>query len=177
MQKSVVQEKKQGNRLPASPAVIRRTLSLAAGEAAIAVFGGVCIHLLAPEAQAVVWQDGLSLIPLAGMILIVLLAAGLLQDFGRAFVYCIKGHQDITGKQMDRAVHSVKVSMATALITGVAVALVQAIHILVYTDMAEVEFLGLNFSVPCIGLLYGVFVTLLLLPVYARLKADGSAKE
>lgn len=156
-----------------------RIVSLIAGEAAVMILGGVFlkIYMADCDLQAAAYIDFLSWLPIIGMIFIVLTVAGLLKEFGRAFAYCVKDESEVTAAQVKRAAFSIKLSIVTALLTGVLMTVVTVIGILYSPVVSQPEFLPLVFGNSVIGMLYGTIAAVLLLPVYARLKSKICTKE
>lgn len=157
---------------------VAKIISLIVGEAAIMILGGVILRItMTPDIIVGVYIDGLSLLPMIGMMLIVLVTSGMLKDFGRAFVYCVKDVQRTAAEQLKRAAYAVKLSMVTALLTGMLMTMLAAISILYSPMMQEPRVAPVLFASSLIGLLYGIIVAILMIPIYARLRAKIVAME
>ena len=147
-----------------------RIFSLVAGEIIIVIFWMVFLQWMNPKVEAVFFQDSLSLGLITGMVLIMLLVTGTFKNFVYAFVYCVEQNPDITVLQMKKSLFSLKLSMVTALLSGVSMAFVTIIDIFVHLSVEQVDFWGMFFYIPCLCILYGVLAVMLLLPIYARLR-------
>lgn len=150
---------------------IRKVFLLVAGEAAIVIMIGAIFRLMmGPDIIAGIYIDGWSGLSIIGMTFAVLAVAGLLRDFGRAFGYCVADASDIAHMQVKKAADAVKLSMVTAVLTGVLIAIYRVIGLLYSPVVAEPEFMPLFLADMIIGILYGIVVVILLLPIYGRLK-------
>lgn len=157
---------------PSNALKIGRVLFLIVGEAAILIFGGIFlrIYMVDLDINAVIYIDNLSWLPIIGMIFIVLAVTGLLKEFGRAFAYCFKGESELTAAQVKRAAFSIKLSIVTALLTGILMTIVVTIGILYSPVVGQTDNLPLVFGNSIIGMLYSIIAAILLLPIYAKLK-------
>lgn len=130
--------------------------------------------MMSSDINAAIYIDGLSLLPIIGMIFIVLVATGQLKEFGHAFVYCVKDDSEVAAAQVRRAAFSIKLSMVTALLTSVLMTIVVTIGILYSPMVVPTEYL---FGDSIIGMPYGIITVILLLTIYAKLKNQILTKE
>ncbi len=175
MQKFMLDSKKE----PVSRIKTGKIISLIAGEAAILLLGGILLGLITTGAgtKPTIYMDGLSLLPIVGMVFIVLTATGLLREFGHAFVYCVEDDYEVSAAQVRRAAYSIKLSMVTALLTGAVTTVVWLIGLLYSPLVGQTEFYPLLFADSVIGILYGMIAVILLIPIYASLKIKVLTKE
>ncbi|MCI8463801.1 MAG: hypothetical protein HFG25_12820 [Lachnospiraceae bacterium] len=110
-----------------------------------------------------------------GTTLLMLLVTGLFPDFLHAFVYCVKNPEELTAVQVKKSLLSVRLAMLTAIIADLLV-LIYCFVAMINSITAYSDRLGevLPYSLAALGgnAIYGLIVTLILLPVYARLKAQ-----
>lgn len=174
MQKSVIDSRKPFSDV----SKVGKITSLLVGEAVILILVGVIIRIMMTSGTIVeMYVDGLSLFPIIGMMLIALATAGLLKNFGCAFVYCVIDVQKTAAEQLNRAAYAVKLSMATALLTGILMTMFAVISVL-YSPMAqEQRVVPVLFANSLLGMLYGTIAAILLIPIYARLKAQIITKN
>lgn len=150
---------------------VNRVNSFVIGEAAIAIIIGVAFRLMmGTDIIAGIYTDGLSLLSVIGVTFVVLAAAGLLKEFGCAFAYCVADASDTDAAQLKKAAAAVKLSMITAVLTGVLMAMIGVIGSLYSPVVEEPAYLPILLANSMIGMLYGIVAAILLLPVYARLK-------
>lgn len=98
----------------------------------------------------------------------ILLAANLLKDFNRAFAIVLLKKKDTTLVEIKRAIEAVELAMKTLICGGVFVTIFSTILIL--AQITEIETLGPNIAVACLTMLYALVMSLILLPLKAKLK-------
>lgn len=148
-----------------------RVLSLIVGEIAIVILIGAVFRLMmGPDIIAEIYLDVWSALSIIAVAFAVLAAAGLLGDFGRAFGYCVSDASETVATQVRKAANAVKLSMIASVLTGVLIAIYRVIGLLYSPMTTEPEFLPLFLADLMIGILYGIVVVILLLPIYGRLK-------
>ena len=110
----------------------------------------------------------------AGIIVCVLLASGMLKDFIKAFTLIRKKTVDTEIGQIRKSMMAVKMAIVTANIAGILATLSGVIPSLAYMVQLEntgVRHLMLWISVAMLSICYGLIFTLIMIPVYMRLKA------
>ncbi|MCM1327383.1 MAG: hypothetical protein NC094_11625 [Bacteroidales bacterium] len=152
-------------------------VTLLLGEAAMIALFIVYIHWECRLKFGNCMQE-VSFILVIGMILIVAAASGSLKELGCAFPYCIMPDSDISASQAGKAVHAVKLAMITSALTGGMITLLNLITVF-YTDVNLVTIEEKLYEVgpgqiliasSLQYLLCGIFVAMLFLPIYGRLK-------
>lgn len=110
--------------------------------------------------------DWPSLLFLLGIVTVVLVLSGVMEDFTKAFAICFgKGQTD--GGQIRQSVRAVKTALILNLLAGMFVFLGQMIIVLPATQEEDVL---KTISVLLVGIWYGVLLDLLLMPVLLRLQ-------
>lgn len=153
-----------------------RVIALIAGEVIPALILLMFLRFNNPYVQAAYYQDSLAFFLIVAMVACVLICTGTIKNFGLAFVYCIEQNAEVTIAQIKTALFAVKLSMVTALLTSISMAIMMVIDILGHLYMDQAEMWGFMFSVPCISILYGVLAVILLVPIYARLRVMAIEK-
>ena len=95
--------------------------------------------------------------------------SGRLKDFMKAFPLAIKGATSIEIRQVKRSLLAVKTAMITINVVGTMFWAMGAVIILGRLD--DITSLGPNLAVASLTFVYGLVATLLLIPIYIRLKA------
>ncbi len=175
MQEFTLDNKKE----PVSRLNTGKIISLIAAEVAFLLLGGILLGVVTTGAgtKAAVYMDGLSLLPIVGMVFIVLAATGLLREFGHAFVYCVEDDSEVSAVQIRKAAYSIKLSMVTALLTGAVTTAVLLISLLYSPLVGQTEYFPLLFADSVIGILYGMIAVISLIPIYASLKIKILTEE
>lgn len=165
----------------------RKSFTILLGECAIIVFLGVYIYwqylMPFPGLKLGIYVDALNLIPIIGMLLIVMAATGSLKELGYAFKYCFMPDSDFSTDQVGKAVRAVKLAMITAVLTGGIVTLFNVITVFytsvnLFTIEDKLYEAGpgqILIASSMTGLLCGMLVAILLLPIYGKLKKMISA--
>lgn len=115
-----------------------------------------------------------SILSVYGTTLLMLLNTGVLPDFFRSFIYCLKQPEDITEIQVKRSLLSIKLAMVTAVVAELfelSFCFVSMMNNFSSMDISKESwavFLNLTAFGGCT--LYGILAVLILLPVYVRLK-------
>lgn len=166
----------------------KKLFTLLLGECAIIALLGVYIHWQYlspfPGLKLGIYIDGLNFIPIIGMLLIIMATTGSFKELGCALKYCVMSDSDISAGQVGKAVHVVKLAMITAMLTGGIVTMFNMITVFqaslnFYTIEDKVYEAGPNqilIAASLTGMLCGMLVALLLLPIYGRLKKMISSK-
>ncbi len=112
--------------------------------------------------------DVFSLILVLILVIPLMISAGLMKDFGRAFSFAIGKKQATNLNEINRSIVAVKMAMNASLAGGGFLFLCSVIQILhQYMEPAK---LGPNVSVAIITMIYALVIALLLLPVKAKLE-------
>lgn len=141
------------------------------GEILFFVFLGLFLKWMNPAANIVIYQEGPQLCMVLGTITIVLLITGLLPYFFKSILYGFGQTDSADRGQLAKCLLSVKTAILAALLSGLLATAVSVIDILSRSVTEGTEHIGLFLSVAGTGLLYGIIVTVLLMPLYIRLKA------
>ena len=96
----------------------------------------------------------------------VLVLSGVMEDFAKAFAVCF-GKMQTDGEQIRKSVRAVKAALVVNLLAGTFVFLGQMV--LALTATLEENVL-VTVSVLLLGIWYGIFLDLLLIPVLLRLQ-------
>lgn len=107
-----------------------------------------------------------SLLFLLGIVTVVLVLSGVMEDFIKAFVICFGKEQTDAG-QIRKSIRAVKTALILNLLAGMFVFLGQMIIVLPATREEDVL---KTISVLLVGIWYGVLLDLLLVPVLLRLQ-------
>lgn len=113
--------------------------------------------------------DCLSFIYVTMMTVLLMGISGRLKDFMKAFPLAIKGATSREICQVKRSLLAVKTAMITLNVVGTMFFAMGAVIILARLD--EITSLGPNLAVALLTIVYGLVATLLLIPIYTRLKA------
>lgn len=124
------------------------------------------------------YMNTLGFTLIIGMLLVVVTAAGSLKELGYAFKYCIIPDSDISASQIRKSVHAVKLAMITSMFTGGIITLFNLITVLctdvnlvtIEEKLYEVGPGQLLIAYSLNGLTCGIFMALLFLPIWGRLK-------
>lgn len=104
--------------------------------------------------------------------ILVLAVAGMLKDFGRAFQIAIKRDDSVSKHQIQKSLLAIKTAICGVNVGGAlsfVIGLVISLKAWSGIDN-EPEALPIWIAVACIGIVYGLVATLILIPVYMRLK-------
>lgn len=95
--------------------------------------------------------------------------SGTLKDFIKAFPLAIKGVTSIEIRQVKRSLLAVKTAMITINVVGTMFFAMGAV--IIWGRLDDITILGPNLAVALLTFVYGLVATLLLIPIYTRLKA------
>lgn len=137
--------------------------SLTAGFIGI-LFGVRAAFMYTNERNMYYFIDYPSLLFLLGIVSVVLVLSGAMEDFAKAFVICF-GKLQTDKEQIRKSVRAVKAVLVLNLLAGMFVFLVQMILMLPATPEEDVR---KAISVLLVGIWYGVLLDLLLMPVLLR---------
>ena len=110
--------------------------------------------------------DWPSLLFLLGIVSVILVSCGMMEDFVKAFAICFRNGQT-DGEQIRKSVRAVKAVVIINLLAGIFVFLGQTIIVLPATLEKDVL---KTISVLLVGFWYGILFALLLMPVLFRLQ-------
>ncbi len=111
--------------------------------------------------------DGYTILYLILFLIPLLISGGLLKDFNHAFRLVIGRKEAKSLIELKRAKESVSLTIKILLILSVFICAIQGVFILY--NMDDPLMLGPSFSVSMLTLIYGMGITLILLPLQARL--------
>lgn len=95
--------------------------------------------------------------------------SGRLKDFMKAFPLAIKGVTSTEIRQVKRSLLAVKTAMITINVVGTMFFAMGAV--IIWGRLDDITILGPNLAVSLLTFVYGLVATLLLIPIYTRLKA------
>ncbi len=99
----------------------------------------------------------------------ILMSTGLFRDFNNAFRLGMrKKEENVTLRELKRAVEAVSLAIRTILLSGVLVSVIQCVAIL--RNLDDPSFLGPMLSLAILVIVYAMGLALLLLPLRTRLK-------
>lgn len=103
---------------------------------------------------------------------LVLGAAGLLKDFGKAFPTAFRTDFSINKQQIQKSILAIKVAIIGVNVAGVLSFLIGLVESLKkWSDVEKnLEFLAIWTAVALLSMVYALVITLLLTPIYARLR-------
>jgi len=174
-------EAKTMGKVNASPDQSKGALKLAAlivGEVAVLLCLFLCVKMCAPGLKATLWfHDPVSEFAAYGVPLVMLLAAGLLPEFFQSFAYIVRKAEEVNAAQLKKSLLAVKLAMVTAVVAQLFVTICGFVSLL-ESAYGEME-MALSAGFALLGgiSIHGVVVVMILLPVYARLKARLIAME
>lgn len=136
----------------------------------ICVFG--VIHFINRDMDAkeiIFWfEEPVTEITVYGLTLAVLLITGLLPDFLRSFVYGLMKKESITTTRLKRSLFSVKLAMISAVVFDLFALIFDFVSIT--SSLFEMPEMSVLLPLYGGGAIHGILPTILLLPIYARLK-------
>ena len=115
-----------------------------------------------------VYFDMVSLVLILILVIPIMISAGLLKDFNRAFPLVIGKKKETTLHEINRSIIAVGLAMKTLTAGGVFLFLCAVIQMLLTLD--DLSRLGPNCAMAIITMLYAMILVLLLLPLKARLE-------
>lgn len=131
------------------------------------------MHMLADERFSLWWLLDLETILLTVIpTVLILVAAGEGKSFLQAFIM-LGDKRSYTGEERKKAVRAVKLVANSILILGLLTSVMSVLHLLgSYSEFdMTMEVLLANIAVACYGILYGLVVFILLLPICGRLES------
>lgn len=102
---------------------------------------------------------------------LVLELAGMIKDFGKAFSYATKKNEMISHQQINKSLSAIKTTIITVNVAGVLMFFIALINSLkTWGDIAMPEPLAIWIAAGMLSVVYGLVFTLILTPIYMRLK-------
>lgn len=152
----------------------KKTLQYVLGyiAAIFVIIGIVIVSLAQADVNIIYLLDYVTAIVLFVVIILFLSVAGLLRDFFRAFPLAFRGIDDNDNAVLDklkRAYNAVLLAMKTSIYISLFSVMYYSVGIL-NELFSSPELIGPNMAVVILSLLYGVFFSMALLPIRARLK-------
>lgn len=148
---------------------IREGIRFAIGIAVLCFVIWLTIIMWGGIASMGAFIDYPSFIYVSMMTVLLMGISGRLKDFMKAFPLAIKGATSREIRQVKRSLLAVKTVMITLNVVGIMFFAMGAVIILARLD--EITSLGPNLAVALLTIVYGLVATLLLIPIYTRLKA------
>lgn len=140
------------------------------GEIVLFIFLGLFLKWINPTANIPIYQEGPQFCMVLGSVIIMLLITGLLQYFFKSFLYGFGQTNSADRAQLTKCLLSVKTAIGTALISGLLATTVSVMDILSRSAVEGTKHIGIFLSAAATGLLYGIIIAVLLMPLYIRLK-------
>ena len=148
---------------------MREWLGFIIGVGAVAFFMWLTIIMWGGIEAMGAFIDCPSFIYVSIMAALLMGISGTLKDFMKAFPLAIKGVTSTEIRQVKRSLLAVKTAMITINVVGTMFGAMGAVIILGRLD--DITSLGPNLAVASLTFVYGLVATLLLIPIYTRLKA------
>lgn len=114
-----------------------------------------------------------TLISVVGIMILVLAIAGMLKDFFKAFPTALKRGELENKVQIQKLMLAIKTAIYGVNIGGILTFIIGlVVSLYVWSSMeCEPESLSIWMAVALLGIVYGIVITLVLIPIYIRLKA------
>lgn len=144
------------------------------GIAAILLFVGLTIIAWGGVAAIGNFIDIPILTYMLMITILVLGVAGKLKDFWKAFSYVLKKDKALTNQQINQSTIAIKTGIITINVVGwlsFFIALVNSLK--VWSSTLEPESLPIWVAVAMLSVVYGLIFTLILIPIYIRLKSKS----
>ena len=147
---------------------MREWLKFMIGIVVLAFFVWLTIIMWGGAPAVQYFIDGPSILYVLIMTVIVLIISGNWKDFRKAFPLAMKKIASTEIRQVKKSLLAVKTAMVTINAVGV-MAFVIGI-VIICGKLTDLATLGPNLVVAMLSVMYGLVVTLLLIPIYTRLK-------
>lgn len=147
---------------------MREWLGFIIGVGAVAFFMWLTIIMWGGIEAMGAFIDCPSFIYVSIMTALLMGISGTLKDFIKAFPLAIKGVTSTEIRQVKRSLLAVKTAMITINVVGTMFFVMGAV--IIWGRLDDITTLGPNLAVALLTFVYGVVATLLLIPIYARLK-------
>ena len=118
------------------------------------------------------FYDFAGLLSLYGTVLVMLLITGLLSDFFNSFAYSLKKQSNVTTIKIKRSLLALQTTMLTAVAAQAVIVIFYYVSLMSdpYNDLSG-NISAVTFAILGGGAIYGALTVVILLPVWARLKA------
>ena len=161
---SLIQERSENNKRN-----IREWFKFMIGIVVLAFFVWLTIIMWGGAPAVAYFIDFPSILYVLMMTVVVLIISGTWRDFLKAFPLAMKKLASTEVRQVKKSMFAVKTAMVAVNAVGVMAFIIGIVIILgKLTDFARI---GENLVVAMLSVMYGLVVTLLLIPIYTRLKA------
>ena len=161
---SLIQERSENNKRN-----IREWFKFMIGIVVLAFFVWLTIIMWGGAPAMAYFIDFPSILYVLMMTVVVLIISGTWKDFLKAFPLAMKKLASTEVRQVKKSMFAVKTAMVAVNAVGVMAFIIGIVIILgKLTDFARI---GENLVVAMLSVMYGLVVTLLLIPIYTRLKA------
>lgn len=161
---SLIQERSENNKRD-----IREWFKFMIGIVVLAFFVWLTIIMWGGAPAMAYFIDFPSILYVLIMTVVVLIISGTWKDFLKAFPLAMKKLASTEVRQVKKSMFAVKTAMVAVNAVGVMAFIIGMVIILgKLTDFARI---GENLVVAMLSVMYGLVVTLLLIPIYTRLKA------
>lgn len=161
---SLIQERSENNKRD-----IREWFKFMIGIVVLAFFVWLTIIMWGGAPAMAYFIDFPSILYVLIMTVVVLIISGTWRDFLKAFPLAMKKLASTEVRQVKKSMFAVKTAMVAVNAVGVMAFIIGIVIILgKLTDFARI---GENLVVAMLSVMYGLVVTLLLIPIYTRLKA------
>ena len=161
---SLIQERSENNKRD-----IREWFKFMIGIVVLAFFVWLTIIMWGGAPAVAYFIDFPSILYVLMMTVVVLIISGTWKDFLKAFPLAMKKLASTEVRQVKKSMFAIKTAMVTVNAVSVMAFIIGIVIILgKLTDFARI---GENLVVAMLSVMYGLVVTLLLIPIYTRLKA------
>lgn len=147
---------------------MREWLKFMIGIVVLAFFVWLTIIMWGGAPAVQYFIDGPSILYVLIMTVIVLIISGNWKDFRKAFPLAMKKIASTEIRQVKKSLLAVKTAMVTINAVGVMTFVIGIV--IICGKLTDLATLGPNLVVAMLSVMYGLVVTLLLIPIYTRLK-------
>lgn len=160
---SLIQERSQTNKRD-----IREGIKFMIGIVVLAFFVWLTIIMWGGAPVVACFFDFTSILYVLIMTVIVMVISGTLKDFLKAFPLAMRKVVSTEIGQVKKSLLAVKIAMITVNAVGIMAFVIGFIIIL--GQLVDFERIGINLAVAMLSIMYGIAITILLIPIYTRLK-------
>lgn len=160
---SLIQERSENNKRD-----IREWLKFMIGIVVLAFFVWLIIIMWGGAPAVAYFIDFPSILYVLIMTVVVLIISGTWKDFLKAFPLAMKKIASTEIHQVKKSMFAVKTAMVAVNAVGVMAFIIGMV--IICGKLSDLASLGPNFVVAMLSIMYGIAITILLIPIYTRLK-------
>ena len=113
--------------------------------------------------------DLTAMISVFGVTIIMLFITGLYKYFFLSIKLSFHFCDDISSEEIDKCIHSIKLAMLSAFISGLVLSVSSVMNTYLNTSADNIGAVGVALSIGMLGILYGGIVVILLIPILGRI--------